>query len=275
MHLLGPTVETYFKRRAKPGRYWLELEHRFEQHFVPRLGGRKRLLTTITKADLRELIEEKEDQGRPVAARTAYESLSPFFKWCLGRDLILSNPLATLPPPRIPESRDRVLREEELRRIWKATYEMSLWGPMYRLLMLTAQRREEVAQISYQEIERDTWVIPKNRTKNKKEHIVPLSQQALEIINSRPIFIGKGVSGYSRAKIKIDSLSGVQDWRIHDLRRTSATVMQELGVQEPVVDRILNHSIKGVKGVYLRYQYLPERKYALGLLGLYLESLGK
>ena len=142
---LGNALDTYLKRRSKPGRYWQELEARFERHIVPALGGRARMIHTITKADLRTLIEGKEDEGYPVAARTLYEGLSPFFKWCQGRDLLLSNPLATLPPPPVPKDRERVLDDDEMKAIWEATFKMPLWGPFYRLLMLTIQRREEVS----------------------------------------------------------------------------------------------------------------------------------
>lgn len=276
-HLLGPVLDTYFLRRKPkgvPSRYWDELEEKFSRHIVPALGGRGRVLSTITKTDLRLLIEQKEDEGYPVAARTLYECLSTFFKWCLGRDIIVSNPMATYPPPRVPESRDRVLSESELKAVWRATYAMSLYGPFYRLLMLTCQRRNEVTWIKYSEIDGSTWTIPGRRTKNGKTHVVHLSQQAMDIVNSKPEFIERGLSGYSRAKSTLDRLSGVSDWRIHDLRRTGATKMQEFGVLPEVIELILNHKPKGVFGIYQRHKYSKERKDALDLLGLYYESLG-
>ena len=271
--LLGATFDLYIKRRKRPGRYWSELENRFQKHLIPDLGGRTRVLSTITKAELRDLIETKEDQGYPVAARTTYEVLNPFFKWCLGKDLILSNPLSTLPPPGIPKSRDKILSESEIKAIWKATFDMPLWGPFYRLLMLTCQRRNEVAGIQYGEIYNNEWTIPGSRTKNGRSHLVHLSTSAMTIIESKPEFIGRQVSGFSKAKRTIDRLSGVKNWRIHDLRRTGATTMQRLGVLPDHIELILNHSSKGVKGIYQRFQYLEERKDALELLGLYLECL--
>jgi integrase len=274
-HLLGPTVETYFAARGGKGRYWEELEDRFERHIVPELGGRERLVATITKADLRKAIQVKLEEGKPVAARTLYESLSPFFKWLEGEDIILSNPLRTIIPPKIPESRERTLSKGELKVIYSISKNNlgNLWGPYFQFLMLTLQRRNEVSGIQYLEIEGGTWTIPGPRTKNGKTHLVPLSTTAQGIIDSKAEFIGRGVSGYSKVKARLDRLSGVKDWRVHDLRRTGATILQELGVQETVIEAILNHSPKGVKGVYQRYKYFKERKEALELLGLYLECL--
>jgi integrase len=155
---------------------------------------------------------------------------------------------------------------------------MPLWGPFFKLLMLTCQRRNEVAGIQYHEIEKEEWTIPGTRTKNGKTHLVHLSGPALSIIEQKPVFISRNVSGFSKAKLSLDRLSGVgaqygSPWRVHDLRRTGATTLQKLGVLPEVIELILNHTPKGIRGVYQRFSYAQERKEALGLLGLYLESL--
>lgn len=274
MTTLGATVDTYFKRRGKETRYWQELEARFRVHFIRELGGRDRVLATISKAELRALIEAKEDEGYPVAARTMWESFNPFFKWCVSRDLIISSPMASLPAPAIPEARDRVLAKTELKAVWKACNAMPYWGPFFKVLMLTMQRRNAVAGMHYAEISAENiWVIPRMRMKNKKTHDVHLSQQVLDIISRKPSFIDGNPSGFSKAKRKLDAQSGVHAWCLHDLRRTGASCMQELGVAESVIELVLAHKKKGIKGVYQRYQYMPQRKEALELWGLYLDTL--
>lgn len=272
---LGPVVKDYFAARGGKGRYWEELEDRFDRHIVPELGGRERLVATISKADLKKIINAKLEVGKPVAARTLYESLSPFFKWLEGEDIILSNPLRTIIPPRVPKSRKRTLSNGELKIIYSISKNNlgDIWGPYFRFLALTMQRRDEVAGIQVSEICDNLWTIPGTRTKNDEVHLVPLSTPAKEIVDSKPIFIGRKVSGFSKVKARIDKLSGVQDWRIHDLRRTGASVLQELGIDPEVIEAILNHVPKGVRGVYQRYKYIKERKEALELYGLYLECL--
>jgi integrase len=273
MATLGPTVDTYIRRRGKETRYWAELKDRFDKHLIPGLGGRERILTTITKADIRKLINTKLDEGYPVAARTCYESLSPFFKHCLNEDHILFNPMQYLAPPKPCKQRDRVLSAGEQKAVWNACKQMQYWGAFFQLCMLTCQRRDSVAGMQYYEIHDKIWCIPAGRMKDAKSHIVHLSDAACTIIACKPEFIGMHASGFSKAKHALDKLSGVHNWRIHDLRRTGATVMQELGIVPDVIELILAHAIPGVKGIYQRYEYLPQRREALELLGTHYECL--
>ena len=132
-----------------------------------------------------------------------------------------------------------------------------------------------------------TWTIPKERTKNGKEHLVHLSPQALTIINGLQQIEGcpflfsttydTPISGYGKAKLKLDSMMpDVPAWRVHDLRRTAASGMAALGFQPHVVERVLNHisgAQGGLVGVYQRHEYLEERKRAIEAWGSYLSQL--
>ena len=150
---------------------------------------------------------------------------------------------------------------------------------MIKLLILTGQRLNEVATAPWSEFDLDkaVWKLPGSRTKNGRAHVVHLSQTAIGILNHLPKIDGSDwlltttgttpISGFSKAKKKLDVISGISDWTFHDLRRSFAThVTETLGYSPVVVDKILNHvsgSVKGVAAIYQRGEYLEERKIAL------------
>jgi integrase len=160
------------------------------------------------------------------------------------------------------------------------------YGGIAELLTLTAQRREEVARVTSDEfdIEQRIWTLPKARTKNGKPHIVHLSNQAIVVLKRAHkigpfIFSLDGArpfQDFSRAKRKLDQLSGVKDWRLHDLRRTCVSGMARLGISPHVADKILNHqagTITGVAAVYQRHDFLAERKDALERWGAHVAKI--
>jgi integrase len=153
-------------------------------------------------------------------------------------------------------------------------------------LALTGQRREEVARMTWPEVDlvRRVWMLPAARTKNAKAHIVHLSEPAVTLLRSLPrmgeyIFTGNGkvpFQGFSAMKKRLDALSSVSNWRLHDLRRTVVSGMAGLGVAPHVADRILNHvggTITGVAAVYQRHEFLAERKEALEKWGGHIQSI--
>jgi integrase len=184
-------------------------------------------------------------------------------------------------------SRDRVLSDDELRLVWKAAEGMGWpFGPMVQLLVLTGQRRSEVAGMEWQEVdlEKATWVIPSHRTKNAEAHLVPLSPPAVAILASLPrvgdyVFTTTGrtpVSGFSRAKAALDGRAEIAPWRLHDVRRTVASGMARLGVNLPVIEKVLNHtsgSFAGIVGVYQRHSFADEKRRALEVWGRFVEEL--
>ena len=194
--------------------------------------------------------------------------------------------------PSAINKRDRVLSDEEAAAIWRAACEApSPIGTIVRLLMLTGQRREEVAGMTWAELSEDlaTWTIPAMRTKNGIPHLVPLSQTARELLRAlhsdRPgvsrartagpgpklalVFPGERktpFSGWSKAKAALDTASGVSGWWLHDLRRTLATGLQRLSVRLEVTEAVLNHlsgSRAGVVGIYQRHDWAEEKRAAL------------
>jgi integrase len=199
-----------------------------------------------------------------------------------------------------PVSRDRVLSDAELSDIWNACADDD-FGNIVKLLILTGQRREEVAGMSWSELhlEKALWSLPAGRTKNHRPHDVPLSEQVLLVIKGVParaerdMLFGRddgSFSGWSKAKAALDKriakartatrandASGggtVSEWRLHDLRRTVATRMADLGVEPHVIEAVLNHVSgvrSGVAGIYNRALYSAEKRSALQLWGKHIE----
>ncbi len=257
----------------------------FERDVLPRWGTRK--TADIAKRDVIELIDQIVDSGRPVQANRIFSAVRRFFNWAVERDIITTSPCAGVKAPTAEESRDRVLEDDELRRVWAAAAEMAYpFGPWVQLLVLTAQRRDEVAGMRWRELDLDAglWVIPKERAKNDKAHEVPLSPGAVEILQGLPrlgpddfVFTTTGrapISGYSKAKAALDRRivdvdpegERLAPWTYHDIRRTVTTGLARMGIPPHVVDRILNHvqgSIRGVAAVYNRHDYIEERRRAL------------
>jgi integrase len=176
------------------------------------------------------------------------------------------NPLAGLKPPAKETARDRILTDKELAAYWQeADCEEFPFGPFFKLLILTGQRRGEVAGILWPDIdfERAVWTISPKRAKNASQHAVPLAPLAIKILKSIPRFLksdlvfttsGKReISGFGRLKRRMDRAMGSDDWRVHDIRRTVATNTAIMGVAPHVIEAVLNHKtgiVSGVAAVY-------------------------
>jgi integrase len=199
--------------------------------------------------------------------------------WALDRGMIEVNPISGLKPPHKEQSRERVLSDEEIRTLWVAAdAEGYPFGDALKFLILTGQRRGEVAAMRWSETDLDcrSWTIPAMRSKNGQSHEVPLSPPALRLLRSLPRFLGSDwvfttngkspISGFGRFKRRLQSTAGPETWRIHDIRRTVASGMARIGIEPHVVEKVLNHKsgiISGVAAVYNRYLYGTEKRNAL------------
>jgi integrase len=216
--------------------------------------------------------------GHPaMASRTAAYGRAAF-QWAVKRGALLTNPFAALPAIGAAPKRERVLSDAELAAVWKAALVMPPpFGRIVRLLALTGQRKAEVAEMTWNELSDDLsiWTIAPNRTKNGAQHVVPLAAPAVAILREMPRIEalalpggrrGSPFSGWSKSKQRLDELSGVDDWRLHDIRRTVATGLQRLGTRLEVTEAILNHvsgSKAGIVGVYQRHDWAVEKREAL------------
>jgi integrase len=269
-------MERHAKRHYRP-RTLQETERLLNCHVLPRWRGRR--LDSITRGDVRALVDSV---SAPIMANRLHSLIGRLFNWMVSADLLTNSPVSGIKKPFAEKSRDRVLTDDELRRVWLAAESIGYpFGSLIQLLILTGQRRGEVAGMRWDEIAGDLWILPKERTKNGKLHTVPLPSQATAIINRAPrlcefVFSANGeapVSGFSRPKRLIDGVTG---WRLHDLRRTVASGMARLGVNLPVIERALNHvsgSFAGIVGVYQRHEFSEEKREALEKWANHVERL--
>lgn len=167
-----------------------------------------------------------------------------------------------------------MLTDDELSEVVRAAREIGFpFGSIVEMLALTGQHRDEVGRMAWADLdlEKGLWTVPGEHAKNGKPHTVHLNHPALELLSQTPqtgnlVFSGDGTTlfqGYSKAKTRLDSISGVSGWTLHDLRRTVVSGMARLGVAPHVADKILNHqsgTISGVAAVYQRHEFMPERK---------------
>jgi len=274
-------VEEWLKRDQstnKPSTYYFA-KRTVEHDMLPAWRGKR--VDEIGKRDVIELVDVINDRGAPVKAERVFTLARRFFRWCVERDILHADPSQGMPPPAGSKSRERVLSDDELARVWN-----SLSGPLapaVKLLVLTGARREEVGQLRWSEIDGDVIKLEGARTKNGEPHIIPLSKSAKALLTSLPRIAGsdfvftttgaKPISGWAKYKPKLDAASNVNGWRFHDLRRTMATGLQRLGVSLQVVEACLGHSAGsrgGIVGVYQRHNFLQEKCAALEAWAEYL-----
>ena len=277
-------IDTYARPKNRSADETLRLLRR---EFVGVWGSRP--IGEIGKHDVTAVLDRIMRAGKHTTANRSLAAIRKLFNWAVERGVLEQSPCAAIRAPAKTATRDRVLADDELVAIWKGAAAMGYpYGPVVRLLALTGQRLGEVASMRWPEIDlvRALWSIPAERTKSARAHVVPLSAQAVQIIEALPIvsesfvFPARGrerpISGFSKWKRELDGLSKVGDWRIHDLRRTVASGMARLGVPPHVVERILNHTtgtLGGVAGVYNRFGYLPEMRAALELWAKHVASV--
>jgi integrase len=245
-------------------------------------------IQSIRRAQISLRLSEIAGTNGPIAANRARAALSTLFSWAIGEGLVEASPVVGTNRAIAEVSRDRVLSDYELRSIWQASADND-YGNIVRLLILTGQRREEVGGMLWSELDLSgaRWRMAPSRTKNGLEHEVPLSDAAVEILKSRSRRDNRDLvfgsregpfQGWSNAKTALDARileairkdlgakAALKPWRLHDIRRTVATRMADLGVLPHVVEAVLNHISghkAGVAGVYNRAAYLDEKRAAL------------
>jgi integrase len=282
---VSEVIGLYAKLHLSQRRSGREVMQILQRNLVDRVGSRS--VHSISKRDVMDLVNAVVDRGSPVAANKALKLIKSFFNWCVGRAIVERSPCEGIRMPTIERARDRVLTDRELAETIRAARELGgPYGAIVEVLVLTGQRRDEVARMSWDEVDFDQriWALPSTRTKNSKPHVVQLSDPAIVVIGAqqrsgRFVFSRNGITpvgDFSSQKRKLDALCGVSDWRLHDLRRTTVSGMASVGVAPHVADKILNHvagTISGVAAVYQRHEFLKERRDALERWGAHVEAL--
>jgi integrase len=274
-NLAAQFVERYAKKRTRFAS-WRMTQRIFERIVLPAWRGR--VVHDIKRRDVIDLVEGVAEKT-PILANRVHAVLSKFFNWLASRDAIVASPVAGVARPSKENARDRILNDDEIKALWSACDALGgSASACVKLLLLTGQRRGEVAGMCWTEIDGDLWTLPPERTKNNARHTVPLSRQAMAIIEAAPqtgdevdrVFTGAGnrrLAGFSHLKDQIDAqMKAKTPWVFHDLRRTVASGMAKLGVKLPVIERVLNHkseSFAGIVGVYQRHDFASEKRDAL------------
>jgi integrase len=252
----------------------------------------KRPAARITREDAVNALDELVKVGKAAMAGRTLAYARAAFRWAQKRGKVQANPFQGLPILAGATERERALTDAELAEVWAATGDFGYpWGPFFRLLLLTLQRREEVAGMRWSELAPDLslWSLPGPRMKNGKPHDVHVSEPARNILRSIPRIEGQDlvfsttgktpVSGFSKAKSALDAAIAVaraardrasaakpEPWQLHDIRRTGVTTLARLDFDSITVDKLLAHQparLRGVASVYQRHSFARERAAAL------------
>lgn len=260
-------------------------------HILPVIGSVR--IEEITKTDINRVLNRIEAR-KTALRRNVFAVLRWMATWAVDALDLRTNPMSGLKPPPMAAARDRFLSDDELRWIWKAAETLPAPYPaFYKMLILTAQRRDEVAGLQWEELKRDVpeWTLPGTRSKNGEPNVIPLTSDVVSILDSQAggnkwprtgvVFrssVGTPITAFSKGKLLLDAAilkvvheeltdqAEVDPWRVHDIRRTVATGLQRLGVRFEVTEAVLNHlsgSRSGIAGVYQRYAWGAEKAQAL------------
>ncbi len=285
-------AQVYLEMHARPHKKPASIKEDtriLNTYLLPAWGRRK--FQSITRSDVIRLLDEvKFKRGAPVMANRVKALASTIFNFASKKALVpetFANPCANVEQPTKEESRERVLNDDEIKALWKhLDTRAEPTASIYRLVLLTGQRPGEVKAMRWRDVDTENiWTIPATETKNKREHKVPLSSHALAVMEQlRPLtgdteFVFAAPSGghiqwLQKMSQRIQKNVGF-NFRPHDLRRTCATNLSKLGVDDVTIATILNHSwpLRHMTAVYNRWNRLPEMKRALERWGARLDQI--
>jgi integrase len=271
-------AERYLARQQAKlkARSLVEVQRHLRKHSSPLA---KLIFTAITRRDVAQVLADVENNCGAVSRNRVRASLSSLWTWAMQEGLVEHNIVTGTGKADEGASRDRVLSEAEIKALWTALGDDD-FALALRLLLLTGQRKSEIGNLCWSEVNLKDAVIvlPAERTKNGREHTLPLSSQASALLagikrNGEFVF---GIKHWVVPKERLDQRAQIQPWRLHDLRRTCATGMAELGVQPHIIEAVLNHVSghrAGAAGIYNRARYEGEMRSALQRWADHVEAL--
>ena len=253
--------------------------------FYPSLGQQP--IEEIRRGQFVRVLDQIADERGQRRAGRALGSMKTLLNWHGNRSEYVSKLTRTGWRTSAPEGgRDRVLDDTEIRKIvLAAEADHGPFAAFIRFVLLTATRRNEAARLRRSELSADgaTWTIPAARYKQKRDVVIPLSAKAQQIIASQPHLPGgdyvfshsgaKAINNFADAKTRLDKLSGVTGWRLHDLRRTSRTLLSRCGVRPDIGELCLGHRIGGIRGIYDRFEFADEKAAAFEALAALIERI--
>ena len=297
--ILDDFMARHVRNKNQPLRSADEYESAFNRLVKPRIGNLG--IYEVRRSHVIKMLDEIEDANGPVMADRTLAYVRKAFNWYATRDDQFNVPIvrgmARVKPKE--RARTRILSDDEIRILWPVLDEVGTFGALAKTLLLTAQRRDEVAHMQHNEIGREgIWAIPAERYKTKRPNFVPLSKAALAVIAAQPkhedcnyVFPSRAktpYSGFGKSKAKLDKavfavmkkqarkgakVEPMPNWTLHDLRRTAKTLMVRAGVRPDISERVLGHVIAGVEGTYDRHSYEDEKRDALEKLAEMVERI--
>jgi integrase len=290
----------FIEREIKPNlKAWKTIESVLRLHVEPHWGDRP--IQDIRRSDVHELLDDLVERGKMPIAREVRKHLSRFFNWAVDREIVKDSPIHGLKRGDLEKNEEagRALTDIELRYIWHSASGLGYpFGPLYQLLLLTGQRRNEWAAASRSEINTEkSWLeVPKARYKGGRDHIIPIVDEVGSIIDTLPIWSGNDyfifstrngavpVSGFSKAKFRLDKAilkamkvgdleAKLLYYRVHDFRVTCETRLAHLGFNQEIRDAVLGHAKPGLQKTYNKYGYFEEKKAALAAYAKHVTSL--
>jgi integrase len=277
-------AEAYLKREGKQLRTLVLRRSTFERLIFPKFGSRP--IADIRRSEIVRLLDQIADDRGPMAAAHTFEALRRLMNWHAARSDDFRSPITRGMWTTQKQPRTRILSEGELRSIWNAADDMpGPFGLFIQFALLTASRRGEAADMRWDEIDGDEWLIPSSRYKNAPSrnysHLVPLTSAARSVLARLPrlgafVFSSgddRPISSFSFLKRQIDVRSGVKNWRLHDLRRTSRSLMSQAGVPPDHAERAIGHVIGGIRGTYDRFAFKVEKRAAFEKLAALIKEI--
>jgi len=279
-------AKDYIEKHAKPNkRQWRTDERLIKKELNPKWGSLR--VKEITRKNVVEILDDFIARNAPTQGNRVRSLISKIFNWGIDEEYISYNPCHKVKKRAKEKARARVLTQQEIKKLWREMLNPHVSG-IIKLMLLTAQRRWEISRMRRRDIDFDSgwWTIPGEFAKNGKSHQVPLTKAALEIIKYLPqgknqgndhkfetdwIFPsptrkGQFIDNIQKAKQRLDDAANVDNFVLHDLRRTAATIMGQEGIPGNIIGKVLNHAEHGVTQIYNRHPYDKEKRDALEVL---------
>jgi integrase len=269
--------------RTKGLRSWSDMRRLIENNFEVVLD---RAPADLTRADFRAVLDAAVARDAPISGKRAARYLGRVLSWAVERELLATNPARGLKLDELTKAekpRERVLRDEELQKLWSVAIRAGVFGDLARFYLLTGLRQQEAAGLRWEDIDGAVALI--GNTKTGQPHRLPLSRAALAIINAQPrqhemVFVkptgaaASTATNWHRERHRLAKASGTADWTWHDLRRTARTLLARIGTDDLVAELILNHALPGrLRRTYVLHRYENEMREALERLAAFLEQI--
>jgi integrase len=245
-----------------------QLEYKIKAYIVPEFGARP--IASVRRGEIITFLRTLKTKSGTRTSEITYSLMQQVWRWYALAHDDFNSPFIPGMWKQKQRARKRALTDDEIRKIWAAAELMGSYGAMVKFLLLTAARRDEAASMPWSELENGAWILPAERNKGERdggvELVRPLSNTAKDLLAERPhtspwpfALNGHPIRGFSTLKKKLDARSGVTGWRVHDLRRTSRSLMSRAKCDRTHSELCLGHKIKGVEGVYDRFSYYSEK----------------